>query len=559
MRNSLYGYANKEVADSFDISSKAEEPVRFLNDSTGDYRLSEESAGYFLGSAALLKSCMDIDGNPFVFDAETGNCQAGCYAARKGITYYVDDDGDESGDGSLSAPFSTLVAAMNVAEYGDTVVALPGTYMTGNMTPSLADAGGDVTPTVAARVVVKSGVTLVSRDGAAITVIKGAEATGGGCGNDAIRCAFLCKGAKIRGFTLTGGHTAARCIADGSETMTVDNYGGGVAGYFRGNVVNNDLFHGIVEDCVITGNMALRGGGAQYGTYRNCVFSGNTLCLGKPGTALSRAKAEGCLFYGNGTSGAHSTAYNCQIESCTFRIGQASQSGMVFNDGEYLKRRAVLNSIIEGGRICMGALTNCILGVSVENSFSGSPAVENVAVCDALLDEDGCLLPGSPAIDAGCNALASTALVAGRDSAGVRRILNGTIDIGAFEYDWGIPWGQTLAGKRLVVDDMPSGATFEEGRLAFTNGAVSVVWNRGRISSQFAFSIRVTGNGKLAVMVNGESVGEYTCVDGVKELRFWSDLSSNALVFTYVPGEDDLGGAELFGFVHADGTVIHIR
>ena len=42
------------------------------------------------------------------------------------------------------------------------------------------------------------------------------------------------------------------------------------------------------------------------------------------------------------------------------------------------------------------------------------------------------LLPGSPAIDAGSNALIPSGLTT--DQRGLPRIMNGTVDIGAFEY-----------------------------------------------------------------------------------------------------------------------------
>ena len=61
---------------------------------------------------------------------------------------------------------------------GDNVIALPGTYETDKVVPTLAEAGSEIAPTIPSRVVVKKGVTLESRDGAATTIIKGAPARG---------------------------------------------------------------------------------------------------------------------------------------------------------------------------------------------------------------------------------------------------------------------------------------------------------------------------------------------------------------------------------------------
>ena len=90
------------------------------------------------------------------------------------------------GDGSA--------AAMAAADYGDTVVALPGTYDAGTMIPTKGQSCCADTPALPARVVVKAGVTLESRDGADATIIKGASdsSNGNGCGEAAVRGVFLC-------------------------------------------------------------------------------------------------------------------------------------------------------------------------------------------------------------------------------------------------------------------------------------------------------------------------------------------------------------------------------
>ena len=59
--------------------------------------------------------------------------------------------------------------------------------------------------------------------------------------------------------------------------------------------------------------------------------------------------------------------------------------------------------------------------------------------------------------------------------------------------------------------------------------------------------------------MNGETVGSYTQADGAKELRFRSELDANQLRFDYVPGANDDGGAELYGFSHTRGLAIVIR
>ena len=553
--NTLYSCLSTLSTETFTTAVK-ETPLRLIDAPNGDYRLATDSAGLYLASTDYLKSCMDIDGKPFVF--RDGRYQAGCYAIGKGTIYVDAVNGSDANDGSSEAnAFATLAAAMSAADYGDTVLALPGTYSSGTMLQTLAQSGGNVEPALPARVVVKSGVTLASRDGAAATIIQGAASTDGtavsGCGEGAVRGVFLCKGATLRGFTVTNGHTHYGEL----NATTVNDYGGGVGGYY-GAAATSEEFSALVEDCIITGNVACRGGGAMFGTFRNCRFTGNTLAMDKPGWAVARARLEGCFFSGNGSSGNHSSIYGCNVVNCTIMGAQADNSGVICNESSYQNTRAVLNTIVTAGKIKANVCTNCLFGSGVSNLINDA-AVSGIVVADAKLDANGIPLAGSPAIDAGNNALASTALLASRDPAGTRRVLNSTIDIGAYEYDWSVPWGRAIGGKNLVVDDMPGDATLSDGRLAFSDGTVLMRWAKGSGNMRYYFRVRVTGNGTLVVKVNGEVVGTYTSADGAREIRFESGLATNALEFAYAPGDGDTGGAELFGFVHFKGLIIYFR
>ena len=95
--------------------------------------------------------------------------------------------------------------------------------------------------------------------------------------------------------------------------------------------------------------------------------------------------------------------------------------------------------------------------------------------------------------------------------------------------------------------------------LSFSNGENLMTWERGAPNVPYVYNVRVTGNGMLTVTVNGETVGAYTAADGAKELRFTSELASNAIQFAYAPGDGDVGGAELYGFNHSGGLVISFR
>ena len=558
--NTLYQRLASGSSTTF-TTAVQEAPLKILCGADGDYRLASDSAGLYLASASNMKSCMDIDGNPFVFDGTT--YQAGCYALREGSTLYVDavNGNDATGDGSVETPYATLAAVMAAADYGDNVIALPGTYDTGTMVPTVAQScWTNAVPTLPARVVVKGGVTLESRDGAEATIIKGASAaTANGCGDGAVRGVFLCAGATLRGFTVSGGRTL------GGSSFTMDDAGGGICGAYDATVQSL----GLVENCIISNNYARTGGGAQYGTFRNCRFYDNAV-YNNMGFALCRGFAEGCIFKGNGVGGNHSTAYCCKVVNCTFFGGQAGASkadrGLVFNEGssDAAKGLTILNSIILGNYQARAA-TNCYVLAGAANVLSvnvsgATPSESGIITGDAsIIDEGGKPVADAAVIDAGLNDICPATLRDGFDLAGTRRVLNGTIDIGAYEFNWGVPWGSAIGGKRLVIDDMPSDATFANGKLAFTDGTVSMTWDKGNRNAPYIYNVRVTGNGTLTVTVNGETVGTYTAADGAKELRFTSELASNAIQFAYAPGDGDVGGAELYGFNHSGGLVISFR
>ena len=569
VKNTLYARLSASSTATF-TTAVQENPLKFADSASGDYRLASDSAGLYLASTSYMKSCMDIDGNPFLFDGTT--YQAGCYASREGATLYVDAvNGSDANDGSTEdSAFATLAAAMSAADYGDTVIALPGTYESGTMLQTLAQSGGSVEPSLPARVVVKSGVTLASRDGAATTIIRGQASSDASavadCGPGAVRGVFLCKNAVLRGFTVTGGAT----YLGSDSSATVNDYGGGVAAY-AGTAGTDEEFNGLVENCVISNNAARAGGGGYYGTYRNCLFTANKLRIDKPGWAVNRAKLEGCVLYGNGISANHSTAYGCMLVNCTILGNQAGAAkgdgGTVRNESSTYRKRPMFNCIVESGYVKCDIATNCLFGSSVMMVQDTAIATNVVVSADLMLDANGVPLADSPAIDAGDASFCSAEFLAGRDLAGTRRILNSTIDIGAYEYDWGVPWGEAIGGRRLAIDDMPSDAALGADGKSLVFGAqvspyaaavpVAMTWTSNGNGAPYNFTATVTGTGTLVVTANGEEVGTVTAADGAKALKFTSALDSNSLLFAYDGTEAD--GVTLSGFSNQAPFVLMMR
>ena len=114
-----------------------------------------------------------------------------------GDTHYV------SPAGSNAPPYTSwtnaairIQDAVSVASSGDTILVADGTY----------GSGGAVTPggILTNRIVATNAITIRSENGPTSTVVVGQ----GTFGTNGIRCAYLSGGAKLVGFTLSGGATA---------------------------------------------------------------------------------------------------------------------------------------------------------------------------------------------------------------------------------------------------------------------------------------------------------------------------------------------------------------
>ena len=519
-----------------------ENPVFFADRFSGEFRLRAESKGRTAANISGAHMLMDVNGDPFAI-ADDGTMTAGAFCALEYKTYYVDPTGgDDTNDGlSETTAFKTLVGAMAKVVGGDTVVALPGTYAEGTVkqTPgafvgvssSLARENEVV---IASRVWVKPGVRLVSRDGAESTIIEGGTDT---------RCVLLDRDAMVQGFTIQ--HGDARSIDPNGETATANTSGAGVLGY-GGTAVTDGEYMGLVENCIIKDNICRLGAGCTYGTYRNCVFSGNNLKEYKPGVAARYAKLEGCLFSKNATNGnTHSLTYGCDIYNCTFLEGQA----IVLNESLYASR-VVANSLIMRATGGIPHCYNCVFGAGSFSNSATNPDMKNCVTGTVTLVDGRSASKDQPGVDAGDAAYLPKELVSAGDLAGNLRVMNGRVDAGAYEYDWRPDYSTALAKRRVEVTDVPSDATLDGKTLAWTDGTVKLDWAKGNVDSAFEFDVTVADGASLEVTLNGETLGTYTASQHV---RFESGVDLNKLVFAAT------GNASISDFVHKTGLFLFLR
>jgi hypothetical protein len=299
------------------------------------------------------------------------------------VLHYVDGAGTNP-----TPPFTAWMTAatsiqdaVDAASAGDEIVVADGLYASGGRTVG--------TNGLINRVAITKPLALRSVNGPQLTVIQGAPAPVGGNGEGAVRCVYLANNASLFGFTLTNGATRT------SGDFERDQGGGGVWCESTSATVSN---------CVVVGNTGVVGGGTYRGTIYNSLLNTNS--------------STGSLFGGGG-------AYQSTLFNCTLTGNSTPSSG--------------------GGGVAQGTLYNCIVYYntalfdpnyfrSTLNYCATTPTPTN-GVGNAPLFVDGAagnlhLQPDSPCINAGNNAYAAAA----RDFDGKPRIVGGTVDIGAYEF-----------------------------------------------------------------------------------------------------------------------------
>jgi hypothetical protein len=283
-------------------------------------------------------------------------------------------------------------------------------------------------------------------------------------GGGAVRCVYLTNEASLSGFTLTNG-------------FSVDFGGGGVA-CFSGNavvskcvIIGNHVFVDLFEDGI---SWLLRGGGAYGVTLNNCtltsnsvdIFDGfgviaNTITAGGGGAAY--CALNNCTLSGNTANFFNYTPFNyyvpyveggaaifCTLNNCTLSSNSVTiyeTRGSAYGGGA---SHCTLNNCTLtgnsarsntgqgafGGGAAASTLNNCIVYLNTSPSspavyqcqlnycWGGDPLFVNQAAGNLRLQ------PNSPCINAGNSSYVTSAT----DLEGNPRIVSGTVDIGAYEY-----------------------------------------------------------------------------------------------------------------------------
>ena len=471
-------------------------------------------------------------------------------------------------DGTEAAPYASLQAALEAVPSGTfaTVYVKAGVYDNGTMTQTKRFGNISTTAyTHKARAVVPENVSVVGA-GAETTFIVGADdpsadAADKGCGPEAVRCATLAQGARLTGFTLTGGRTD---VGTDAVNNGDDFHGGGVFAQY-GTKANLAL----VTDCVISNCVARRGGGGFFGIYHRVRFLGNSIIRGGNGPAV-RGDGKGNCFLVNcliDRNEGYATVYYPELVNCT--LGADNTQGGNKN-GMSLIRDAgdVRNCLILGAKSASGQ-TNA-LGVVTHTKFYNcvfSPETKayldlassktyvdtsNTATIDLAVD-DG-LVPvvgANAAVDAAHAASYESEACGETDVYGNPRRVNGCrLDVGAAEADWKAAYSAKLGRYVTVTAADPEVELVADGVSLPAGASLAATFGfAGRANNTYVLKAAVAGNacavtrdGEPAVALKaGVSETWYKVgATGLSEFAFTSDALGATLLSSLQPGAGSL-------------------
>jgi hypothetical protein len=262
--------------------------------------------------------------------------------------------------------------------------------------------------------------TVRSVNGARFTVISGGHYN---------RCAYLASGASLSGFTLTQGQADEGAgVYCESSAAVVSNC------VIQDNGWGNYFYHD---------NLCLYGGGAYRGTLNNCILVHNSV------NASALNQGGGGWGYANFVAGGG--AYESTLNNCTLSGNSAIpyyERTVRWCGGGGGEGGANID-VPGGGWWCWETIYiaaygagayNCVLNNSIILDGTSESSLNHCCTGNALLDSGLRLQANSPCINTGDNA----SVVGSIDLDGRPRVVGGTVDIGAYEFQAGVN-GQFIA------------------------------------------------------------------------------------------------------------------
>jgi hypothetical protein len=306
-----------------------------------------------------------------------------------------------------------------------------------------------------------------------------------------------------------------------NPTLTNVIFSGNTAINDGGGMVNQQNSSPTLTNVIFSGNTALSNGGGGMGnqqnsspTLTNVIFSGNNAPFGAGmDNILSSPTLTNVTFSGNiGTNHGMSNTMSNPILTNVI-IWSSSGSSIVNNNST----PTVTYSNIQGGYSGTG-------NINANPLFVDADGPDNIV---GTLDDNLRLQSGSPSINTGNNAAVPTGVTT--DLEGKPRIQNGTVDMGAYEYDNTPPTVVSITR----ADPNPTNAASVTFVVTFTEAVTGVgvadfaLTLTGGISG--ASVTGVSGSGAVYTVTVSTGTGDGTLRLDIPNTATISDLAGNNL------------------------------
>lgn len=311
--------------------------------------------------------------------------------------------------------------AVDAATTGDVVLVTNGVYNSGT-TPT--PGSGDLN-----RVVITNDIIVQSVHGPEQTIIDGLLV--------------------VRGVYMSAGTLVGFKIEQGAAEYGAGSYGGTLVGctlsYNYAVVSGGGSAGSHLTGCTISHNSAQGGGGSAGGTLTGCTITHNIGA--QVGGGSFQGTLTSCTISHNSTAGYGGGCYDSTLSNSTLSTNSADYGGGS-SDSTLINCTLTGNAANYGGGSYGDTLTNCIVYYNKAGGLVDNWNGSTLSYCCTTPDPGGTgnntnqpvfisssnyrLKLSSPCINAGTN---QSWMVGATDLDGNPRIVNGSVDMGAYEYD----------------------------------------------------------------------------------------------------------------------------